>query len=113
MTDDTSSLDPASGSILSTEARHQAWISSAGLQGNGWSVPEDTPVSFSPVYTAALQFIESCPETNPTLPFTQFAALTYSPADGSVSYPGMKDGDFIAIYQGLSVGTYPIKNGKV
>jgi hypothetical protein len=101
------------GSILTTEARHQAWISSAGLQGNPWSVPEDTPVSFSPIYTAALQFIESCPETNPTLPFTQFAALTYNAADGSVSYPGMKDGDFIAVYQGLSVGTYPVKNGKV
>jgi hypothetical protein len=101
------------GSILTTEARHQGWISSAVLQGNAWSVPEDTPVSFSPVYTAALSFITSCPETNPTLPFTQFAALAYDAATGAVTYPGMKDGDFIAVYQGLSVGTYPVKNGKV
>lgn len=65
------------------------------------------------MYTAALSFITSCPETNPTLPFTQFAALTYDAATGAVTYPGMKDGDFIAVYQGLSVGTYPVKNGKV
>jgi len=100
------------GSILTTEARHQGWINSAVLHDAAWSGPEDTPLSFSPVYTVAAEFITGCPSTNPTLPFTAFPAATIG-TDGTVTYAGQADGAYVALYQGLDVATFPITGGKV
>ena len=77
--------DPAyvtvAGSILTTEARHQAWVNSAALPNAAWSGPEDTPLGFSQVYSIAGAFITSCPEGNPTLPVTAFPAATIETAN--------------------------------
>ncbi|KAJ9118431.1 hypothetical protein QFC24_006262 [Naganishia onofrii] len=99
------------GSILTTESRHQAWVSSAVNKNEGWSGPYDTPVGFNVVYSAAAAFITGCPASNPTLPFTAFPALTYDAATGAVT--GATDGQYIALYQGLNIATYPIQGGKV
>jgi len=97
------------GSILTTEARHQAWISAAVNMEQPWSGPYDTPVTFSPVYSVAATFINpgSCPTTNAALPFTAFPALTY--ADGKVAFDGLTgSGQYAVLYQGLVIATYPI-----
>jgi hypothetical protein len=76
----------AAGSILTTEARHDAWVASAVQKGAGWNVPYDTPLSFSGVYSIASQFITSCPPGYPSLPVKPLPALTLSsptPAVGS------------------------------
>lgn len=103
--------DPAyitvAGSILTTEARHQSWISSSGLMGPPWSGPYDTPAGPNVIYTAAAQFITGCPSSNPSLPFMPYPALTF---DGSkVSFTGLTgNGQYAVLYQGLDIATYPI-----
>jgi hypothetical protein len=97
------------GSILTTEARHQAWVSSAVNMAEPWSGPYDTPVAFSPVYSVAAQFIVpgSCPSTNAALPFTAFPALTYT--NGKVAFEGLTgQQQYAVLYQGLVIATYPI-----
>ncbi len=54
----------AAGAILTTESRHQAWIESAVLHGPAWSTAYDTAITVSMAYSAAAQFITSCPSTN-------------------------------------------------
>jgi len=100
------------GSILTTESRHQGWMSSAVLKGPAWSGPEDTPLDFNEVYSIASQFITSCPSSNPPLPFKAFPALTLSD-DGSVSYPHESDGNYLLIVEGLASKTFPIVNNHV
>lgn len=100
------------GSILTVEARHQAWLNSAVEKVSAWSGPFDTPLSFSPVFTIAAQFITGCDSALP-LPFTDFPALTYDMKSGAVSGTGVSDADFIAVYSGLDVKTFPISGGKV
>lgn len=79
------------GSILTVEARHQAWMNSAVLKGSAWNGPEDTPLSsFSDVYTIAAAFITGCPKTNPALPVTAFP-----PA--SIQAPAYKAGDTVKL----------------
>lgn len=39
--------------ILSTEARHSAWVSSAVNKGSPWSGPLDTPLNLDQVYSLA------------------------------------------------------------
>lgn len=101
----------AAGSILTTEARHQAWVSAAVNKNEGWSGPYDTPVGFNVVYSAVTPFFVSCPASNPALPFKAFPALTYDAKTGAVT--GASDGQYIALYQGLDIATYPVQNGKV
>lgn len=96
---------------MTTEARHQAWLSSAVNKNEPWSGPYDTPVIFDVIYSAAAPFIKSCPASNPALPFKAFPALTYDAATGAVT--GASDGQYIALYQGLNIATYPIQGGKV
>ncbi|WWD18043.1 hypothetical protein CI109_102490 [Kwoniella shandongensis] len=100
------------GSILTTEARHQAWLNSAVEKAAAWSGPEDTPLDFDEVYSIAAAFITSCPTTNPTLPFKAFPALTIA-ADGTVGTTAKTDGAFVQLLQGLDQNTYPVVNGKV
>ncbi|KAF4550037.1 Ferritin-like domain-containing protein 1 [Elsinoe fawcettii] len=65
----------AAGSILTVEARHNAFI-----RGNRAQSPFpqsfDTPLGLSSVYTLAAPFIKSCPDSNPKLPVQAFPALT-------------------------------------
>ncbi|KAK4688567.1 hypothetical protein P7C73_g1541, partial [Tremellales sp. Uapishka_1] len=115
------------GSILTTEARHQGWVSSAALEGPGWSGPEDTPLDFNEVtassssisyadapqvYSLATQFITSCPASNPPLPFKAFPTLAVA-SDGTLTYSGSADGQYLLIVAGLTSKTFPITNGKV
>lgn len=101
----------AAGAILTTEARHAAWIASAGLKGAAWSGALDTPLDQNQVFSLAAAFITSCPESNAALPFKAFPALT---VDGTTT-PGQKitldfkDTDssasgtrFLALFTGLS-----------
>lgn len=62
------------GSILTVEARHNAWIRSEKGQ---YPFPQafDTPLDFDEVYTLAAAFITSCPPNNPKLPVMAFPAL--------------------------------------
>lgn len=66
----------AAAVILSTEARHAAWVASAISLENPWSGAYDTPLTFNEVYSLASAFIVSCPDSNPALPFKAFPVLT-------------------------------------
>jgi hypothetical protein len=112
----------AAASILATEARHAAWVSSAVNQQSAWNSAFETPLSFNQAYTLAAGFIKSCPDSNPALPFTAFPALTF-PADtkagatvtikvpDSVSH----DGDwYVAFLDGVNTEYAQVsKDGKV
>lgn len=65
----------AAGSILTVEARHNAYIRAA-LAQSPFPQPFDAPLTFNEVYTLAAGFIVSCPETNAALPVKAFPALT-------------------------------------
>ncbi|KAH9997417.1 ferritin-like domain-containing protein [Russula compacta] len=65
----------AIGTILSTEARHSAWLDSAIQKGSAWSGPFDTPLDLKQAITVASRFTTSCPPTNPQLPATPYAQL--------------------------------------
>jgi len=43
----------AAGSILTTEARHAAWISDAVRKESPWSGPFDVPLGFNQVFSLA------------------------------------------------------------
>lgn len=65
----------AAGSILTTEARHSAFI--RGSRGEvPFASPYDIPLDFDQVYSLAAPFIASCPSTNPTLPVKAFPMMT-------------------------------------
>ncbi|CAD6574520.1 MAG: hypothetical protein TREMPRED_001141 [Tremellales sp. Tagirdzhanova-0007] len=100
------------GSILTTEARHQAWLSSAVDKGTPWSGPEDTPLDLDEVYSIASAFITSCPSTNPTLPVKAFPTLAIG-TDGTITTSASMDGTYIQLMSGLDVNTFPVVNGKV
>ena len=100
------------GSILTTEARHQAWFSSAVDKYSAWSGPEDTPLSFNEVYSIASAFITGCPASNPALPFTAFPALAIA-ADGTLTTTASTANTFIQVVSGLDANTFPVVNGKV
>lgn len=68
----------AAATILTVEARHDAWVGSAVKQGAAWSTAYETPLDPNQVYTLASAFITSCPSSNPPLPVTGFPALTVS-----------------------------------
>lgn len=100
------------GSILTTEARHQGWLSSSVDQGPGWSGPEDTPLDFDEVYSIATQFITGCPSSNPTLPFKAFPTLAIA-SDGTITTSASTSGTYVQLIAGLDSNTFPVVNGKV
>ena len=100
------------GSILTTEARHQAWVNSAVLKNSAWSGPEDTPLDFDEVYSIATAFITGCPSTNPPLPFKAFPALAIA-EDGTVQTTASTDGAYVQVLSGLETAVYPVVGGKV
>jgi hypothetical protein len=74
----------AAASILTVEARHDAWVSSAVQGGAGWNLPYDTPLGLSGVYSIASEFITKCPDSYPALPVTPFPGLKLSSATPTV-----------------------------
>jgi hypothetical protein len=100
------------GSILTTEARHQAWINSAVLKDAAWSGPEDTPLDFDEVYSIASAFITGCPSSNPTLPVKAFPALTIG-SDGTVTTTADTSNAYVQVIAGLTTDTFPVTNGMV
>lgn len=102
------------GSILTTEARHQGWMSSAVDKQNPWSGPYDTPLGFSEVYTIAAAFITSCPSSNAALPVVAFPSLTISGASTSGGNIQLTYKDttttqkYMILYSGLTVLSVPI-----
>jgi hypothetical protein len=65
----------AAGSILTVEARHNAYIRAVKAQAP-FPSPFDAPLTFNEVYTLAAGFITSCPSTNGALPFKAFPSIT-------------------------------------
>lgn len=100
------------GSILTTEARHQAWMNSAVNKQSPWSGPEDTPLDFDEVYSIATAFITSCPSTNPPLPFKAFPTLAIA-ADGTLTTSASTENTYVQVLSGLETAVFPVVNGKV
>jgi len=66
----------AAGSILTVEARHNAYLRRV-IGERPYPQSFDVPLDFDEVYTLAAPFIVSCPSDNPTfLPLKAFPALT-------------------------------------
>jgi len=65
----------AAGSILTVEARHNAFISYF-LGDSPFPQPFDTPLGPNGVYTIAGAFIKSCPSTNAAIPVMAYPTLT-------------------------------------
>jgi len=66
----------AAGSILTVEARHNAYLRSK-TKSAPFPQSFDVPLDFNEVYTLAAPFIVSCPASNPTfLPLAAFPALS-------------------------------------
>ncbi|KAL1746484.1 ferritin-like domain-containing protein [Schizophyllum fasciatum] len=111
----------AAAVILSTEARHAAWVASAISLENPWSGAYDTALSFNEVYSLASAFIVSCPDSNPTLPFKAFPMLTLGtgkPGDSvSVTYANETESDgeemYIAFFSGLDKTFQQVSDGSV
>ncbi|KAJ4477146.1 ferritin-like domain-containing protein [Lentinula aciculospora] len=104
--------------ILSTEARHAAWVAGPVNKENAWSGPFDTPLGLSVVYTLAAQFITSCPSSNPSLPVTAFPTLSFTDASpgqsSNITADGVTtDGQFVAFFTGLSTIFVEVENGQV
>lgn len=70
----------AAGSILTVEARHNAYVRAASKQ-SPFPQPFDAPLDFDEVYSLAAPFIKSCPSTNPALPVKAFPALAVAGTD--------------------------------
>jgi len=107
----------AAGSILTTEARHQAWISAAVDKANPWSSPYDTPLKYGGILSLVTPFITSCPTTNPSLPFKPFGTLTSSSSTpGKVSQLQYTDTTstekYLIVYYGLEIVACPIAEDK-
>jgi hypothetical protein len=45
----------SSQSILTAEARHDAWVASAVNKGAAWNIPYDTPLDLSAVFSLACE----------------------------------------------------------
>ncbi|OQE38004.1 hypothetical protein PENCOP_c009G03095 [Penicillium coprophilum] len=70
----------AAGSILTTEARHSAYLRAA-VGEVPFAQAFDNPLSFNEVYTVASPFIASCPSSNGPLPVKAFPSLMMSSMD--------------------------------
>jgi hypothetical protein len=70
----------AAGSILTTEARHSAYLRAA-VGEVPFAQAFDNPLGLNEVYTVASPFVASCPSSNGALPVKAFPALTMSSMD--------------------------------
>jgi len=108
----------SSVSIGETEARQNAWVTSAVLKEQPWDGPFATPLTFSGAYSLAVGFITECPESNPPLPVTPYPALNVtdsSPRHGqsiALSWEAKtNDAVKFAWYSGLNTTFTPISGG--
>ncbi|KAJ4465713.1 ferritin-like domain-containing protein [Lentinula lateritia] len=105
--------------ILSTEARHAAWIAGPVNHQNAWSGAFDTPLSLDAVYTLVSQYISGCPSSNPTLPVTSFSSLTIANASlGQASTVTAAnnvtvEGQYVAFISGLTPTFVQVVGGQV
>ncbi|PCH36761.1 hypothetical protein WOLCODRAFT_134335 [Wolfiporia cocos MD-104 SS10] len=101
----------AAASILSVEQRQVGWVSSAVLKHQPWDGAFQTPLTINGAYSLAMQFITSCPSSNPPLPVTTFPALTVSetsPQPGSTITISFNNANnvsptYLAWFNGLEV----------
>ncbi|KAJ4477547.1 ferritin-like domain-containing protein [Lentinula aciculospora] len=106
-------------SVLSTKARHAAWIAAPVNKHNAWSGAFDTPLSFNVAYTLAAQYMSGCPSTNPSLPFTAYPSLTIANATAGQSAAVSAasnvtiEGQYIAFFSGLSTTFVQVQEGQV
>lgn len=70
----------AAGSILTTEARHSAWVQSSAALSDPAGSPYDTPTNFNQTYSLAAPLIVSCPSSNPALPVKAFPKASFAKA---------------------------------
>ncbi|KAF5328756.1 hypothetical protein D9619_011622 [Psilocybe cf. subviscida] len=108
----------AAASILSTEARHVAWVASAINKVQPWSGAFDVPLGLNQVFTLAAGFIVSCPSTNPALPVMAFPALSLTgnvvPGQTvTVKSAGKQAPTHIAFFTGLNKEFVAVQGGKV
>ncbi|KDQ24167.1 hypothetical protein PLEOSDRAFT_1108620 [Pleurotus ostreatus PC15] len=108
-------------SILSTEARHAAYVQSAVNNLAPWSGAFDIPLSMASVYSLAAMFITSCPGANSILrvkPFPALTVVTHDPKPGSkatLKFDAPRGaGDlYMAFFTGLSKKFVKIQNNEV
>lgn len=99
----------AAAVVLSTEARHNSWITAVTMSEQPWSGAFDTPLGLNEVFTIASAFIKSCPSSNPVLPVKAFPALTFptGTAPGKTVKPTFNatasGSKFVAFYTGVAV----------
>ncbi|KAG8904788.1 hypothetical protein FRB99_001177 [Tulasnella sp. 403] len=98
-------------SVLSSESRHAAWVSSAVGKQSAWNQALDIGLGISQISSIAAAFISSCPTTDTTLMVKSFPPLR---VDSCTYAPGSTiDLDFddtpangqplrLAIYSGLT-----------
>ena len=109
----------AAGSILTTEARHSAWVQSGAAKSDPAGSPYDTPLNFNQTFSLAAPLIVKCPDSNAALPVTAFPAATISPAPKKlgatfhVKADNLSGGEQFGFISGLSTVIVPINNGKV
>ncbi|KAH9484918.1 Protein rds1 [Psilocybe cubensis] len=108
----------AAASILATESRHAAFVSSAVNRMSAWNGAFDIPLSLNEVYTLAANFIVSCPSTNAALPVKAFPALSIqltAPGEtAAVSAPSaVSPPTYIVFFSGLDKIFVKIMDGKV
>ncbi|CAO1633144.1 unnamed protein product [Jaminaea pallidilutea] len=108
----------AAGSILTTEARHSAWVQSSAALSDPAGAPYDVPLDFNQTYSLAAPLIKSCPDSNAKLPVSAFPALTLSPNKSlkpgekvKVSGKGVNDGQYLAAITAGSTLFSQIQNG--
>ncbi|KZS87928.1 hypothetical protein SISNIDRAFT_446421 [Sistotremastrum niveocremeum HHB9708] len=104
----------AAAAILTTEARHNAWLGSAEAKGAPWSGAFDTPQTVDEVYSLAAPFIKSCPASNPALPVKAFPTLSIATAGGNklqLTFDGPASG-YLVFMTGLRKIFVPIASDK-
>ncbi|KAI0656585.1 ferritin-like domain-containing protein [Cubamyces menziesii] len=113
-------LEIYAASIAAAESRHAGWLTSAVEKRQPWDGPWETPLSPNEAYSLLVDYIGDCPDTNPSLPFKTYPALTvypgYPAADGTVyvslTLKAAASTFYLAWLDGLTVQYSPIANGQ-
>ncbi|KAJ4467009.1 ferritin-like domain-containing protein [Lentinula aciculospora] len=106
-------------SVLSTKARHAAWIAAPVNKHNAWSGAFDTPLSLNAAYTLAAQYITGCPSSNPSLPVSTYPSLTIANASAgqaaavTAANNVTTEGQYVAFFSGLSTTFVQVQGGQV
>lgn len=105
----------AAGSILTTEARHSAWVQSTAALADPAGSAYDVPLNFNQTYSLAAPLVKSCPKSNAALPVVAFPALTITPDNGEwkIAGKGVEDGQFLAAVSADGTTFTKIENGEV